>query len=255
MDEFKGKLGHYKIIQTEDLTKTVWSEYFDEACHNISGAREETVHNYILGCHLPELFEKKREIHVLDVGFGVGMGLSCLLEFVDQYSFHSHAVHYTSIELDDVFALWSLKNVLPEVHLENKSLEGLFFLEGKYKNIEIKIFLGDGRLTLPQAFEKKIIAQCDAIFQDPFSPKKNPSLWTVEWFLFLKKFSNPNVRLATYSASVSIRKSMIFAGWSIENHKGFGQKRSMTQASLSGSTESSLLDQLARSKAIELHDN
>lgn len=254
MDEFKGKLGNYRIIKTDDHTETVWSEFFDEACHNLSGAKEETYHNYILGCHLPELFTSLKTIHILDVGFGVGMGLSCLIEFIGANSYHSHIVHYTSIELDDVFALWSLEKFLPEVRLEKVISENYSSLEGIYKNIYIKIFLGDGRITLPDAYEKKIIPNFNIIFQDPFSPKKNPTLWTVEWFLFLKTSSFSSVRLATYSASVGVRKSMVAASWIIENHKGFGNKKSMTQASLEGTIESSLLDQLARSPAVELHD-
>ena len=254
MDEFKGKLGNYKIIQTEDLTKTVWSEYFGEACHNLNGAKEETIHNYILGCHLLELFNGVDTIHLLDVGFGIGMGLSCLIEFISTHSFYSHTVQYTSIELDDLFALWSLQKFLPEIALRKTTQDELTYLEGRYKNIYIKIFLGNGRETLPIALKKNLINNFHAIFQDPFSPKKNPILWTVEWFLFLKNSSSKNVRLATYSASVSIRKSMIDAGWIIENHQGFGNKRSMTQASLTGVTETSLLDQLARSPAIALHD-
>lgn len=254
MDEFKGKLGNYKIIKTDDHTETVWSEFFNEACHNLSGAKEETNYNYIYGCHLPRFFTQELTIHILDVGFGVGMGLSCLIEFIETHSYHSHTVHYTSIELDDVFALWSLDKFLPNIHLQKVFSGNYSYLEGTYKNINIKIFLGDGRITLPKAQEKNIIPNFNIIFQDPFSPKKNPTLWTVEWFLFLKKFSCSNARMATYSASVSIRKSLVAAGWVIENHKGFGNKKSMTQASLEGTIETSLLDQLARSPAVELHD-
>lgn len=254
MDEFKGKLGNYKIIKTDDHTETVWSEFFDEACHNLSGAKEETYHNYIHGCHLPDLFNRERTIHILDVGFGIGMGLSCLIEFIETHSHHSHIIHYTSIELDDVFALWSLAKFFPNIHLQKVFSENDSYLEGTYKNISIKIFLGDGRMTLPKAYEKNTIPNFDVIFQDPFSPKKNPALWTVEWFIFLKSTSCLNARLATYSAALGIRKSLVAAGWIIENHKGFGKKKSMTQASLEGIIETSLLDQLARSPAVELHD-
>jgi hypothetical protein len=47
---------------------------------------------------------------------------------------------------------------------------------------------------------------------------------------------------------------MVAAGWVIENHRGFGNKKLMTQASLSGSIKSELLEQLTRSPAQELHD-
>jgi hypothetical protein len=47
---------------------------------------------------------------------------------------------------------------------------------------------------------------------------------------------------------------MVAAGWIIENHKGFGLKKTMTKATLQGAIEMPLLDQLARSPAKELHD-
>lgn len=254
MEEFEGKLGKYRIIKTDDQTETVWSEFFDEACHNLSGAKEETFHNYILGCKLFEQFTQVKTLHILDIGFGIGMGLTSLLDFIKNNSFESHIVHYTSIELDDSFALWSLENFLPEIHLQKMNEKNLAYLSGTFKNIIIKIFLGDGRTTLPIAVQNKLIGTWDAIFQDPFSPKKNPTLWTVEWFNFLKQNSVPTTRMSTYSAAMGVRKSMVAAGWIIENHKGFGSKKTITQASISGEISLLLLDQLARSPAMELHD-
>jgi chorismate dehydratase len=254
MDEFKGKLGNYKIIQTDDQTETVWSEYFDEACHNLSGAKEETLFNYIEGCYLKELFSKHNTVHILDVGFGIGMGLNCLIEFIESHSYQSKTIHYTSIELDEVFAEWSLNRFHPAITLKIKTESKLTMLTGTFNNIHIKILLGDGRITLPLAVSNEIIPKFHAIFQDAFSPKKNPTLWTVEWFQFLKNSSEHNVFMATYSAAMGVRKSMVAAGWIISNHKGFGQKKSMTKAALTGAIENELLDQLARSPAIPLHD-
>ena len=254
MDEFKGKLGKYKIIPTDDQSETVWSEYFDEACHNLSGAKDETIHNYINGCQLEELIKNSTEIHLLDVGFGIGMGLICLIDFIKLNPLINCQIHYTSIELDDLFAHWSLNKYLPFLKIKKNSIKNLEFLESTFHNISIKIFLGNGRITLPLAFNEKLIKNFNIIFQDPFSPKKNPDLWTVEWFLFLKNNSSEWVKMATYSASISIRKSMLSAGWIIENHPGFRTKKNMTKASLKGQIDQELLEQLARSPAIAIHD-
>lgn len=58
--DFDGKLGKYKIIETLDQTKTLWSEYFNEAFHNLFGAYEETLYNYINGCHIKDQLEFSR---------------------------------------------------------------------------------------------------------------------------------------------------------------------------------------------------
>lgn len=259
MTEFKGKLGKYKIIKTEDQTETIWSEYFDETCHNLSGAYEETIHNYIQGCSILNLIKKESSFSVLDVGFGVGVGLKAL---IDQFSINktsSHSVYYTSIELDETLLLWSLSKTLPFLTLERKTREVneaiLISYQGVWNNLlTIQIFVGDGRETLPLASALGLISPLDAIFQDAFSPRKNSALWSTEWFLFLKFLSLKTVELSTYSSSITIRKSLVSAGWSIENAQGFASKRFMTKASLNGETSSTLLEQLANSPLLEIKD-
>ncbi len=249
---------------TEDQTETLWSEYFDEACHNLSGAYDETVYNYIEGCSLPELLLTKKNISVLDVGFGVGVGLKALIDLLKNSDSRELSLYYYSIELDEELAKWSLQSTLPflklnriESHSDTNSGSQLSY-EGQWtelnKLINIKIFIGDGRKTLPKASQLKAMEPVDVIFQDAFSPRKNPSLWSVEWFTFLKQISNSTVQLSTYSSSVSIRKSLLAAGWQIFDTKGFAFKKSMTKARLSGETSPELLLRMSRSPSLEIRD-
>ena len=255
--EFTGKLGKYKIIETEDQTKTLWSEYFDEACHNLSGAYEETLHNYILGCHIPEQIDSKKEVHILDVGFGLGVGLRAFMDEIKKHDYKNPMnFSYVSMELDEDLFLWSIKNNFSEYAFIKKDN----FYQGNFEispslSLHITIFIGDGRITIPEAYQYGRLPRFTAIFQDAFSPKKNPVLWTTEWFGILKDISDTEVYMSTYSASVSVRKSMVKAGWKIFNKKGFGQKRTMTKARLIGETEEALAAELSRSPTLELHDN
>lgn len=245
--DFKGRLGNYKILQTEDNTQTVYSEFFEEACHNISGAWEETLHNYIAGCELSDIIQKN-SLHVLDVGFGIGIGLKAMMDFLTKHPETKNHT-YTSIELDEELVYWALKHTLPEIKLE---LSPGYF-KGQWENLSITIYIGDGRKTLVE--NRQLLPAFNAIFQDPFSPKKNPALWSVEWFTFLKEVSDPMVNMATYSSSISIRKSMVKAGWTVLNALGFRNKRTMTKARLYGTTENSILDRLNKSPILEIVDN
>jgi tRNA U34 5-methylaminomethyl-2-thiouridine-forming methyltransferase MnmC len=254
--EFKGKLGLYKIIETEDQTKTLWSEFFNEACHNLSGAYQETLYNYIQGCNINEQINQDIDVHVFDVGFGPGLGLTAYVDAIKKMTVTQGKKRtYTSIELDEDLFLWSIKNNFPEYVFSKKdNYYSSIFNLGSDNQLQVTIFIGDGRLTMPYANKQKILPKFTAIFQDAFSPKKNPSLWTVEWFECLKQLSTNEVFLSTYSASVSVRKSMIKAGWKIKSEKGFGQKRTMTKARLIGESDPGLSADLARSPTLELHD-
>lgn len=253
--DFTGKLGKYKIIETEDQTKTLWSEFFNEACHNLSGAYDETVYNYILGSHVDEQLKARQDVHVLDVGFGVGIGLKAFIDEINKHEDHQQ-LSYTSIELDEDLFLWSAKETFPEFQFHKLDNTYVYKLNLKSdSHLLITIFIGDGRVTLPEAFHKGLLPKFTAIFQDAFSPKRNPMLWTVEWFDTLRIMSHPEVYMSTYSASESVRKSMITASWKLKNQKGFGQKRTMTKARLIGVTDESVAADLSRSPTLELRDN
>lgn len=257
--EFKGKLGIYKIIETEDKTKTLWSEYFNEACHNLAGAYEETLYNYINGCEIVAQINSNENMHVLDVGFGLGIGLNALVDTLKNNKLQSKIYTYTSIELDEDLFLWSIAHTFPghiftSFHKDGNTTYKSEFQFGLNEKLEVTIYIGDGRLTLKKAHKNNLLPEFTAIFQDAFSPKKNPTLWTKEWFLECKAMASNHVRLATYSSSVSVRKSLIAAGWCILNEKGFGLKRTMTKANLFGETAESLQVELSRSPTLELRD-
>jgi tRNA U34 5-methylaminomethyl-2-thiouridine-forming methyltransferase MnmC len=258
LTDFKGNLGNYKILKTEDQSETIWSEYFDEACHNLSGAYEETLYNYIQGCAIPELLAQGSEVAVLDVGFGVGVGLKALIDQIQLSQNPTLSLSYYSIELDEALMLWSLKATLPDLVLERFEKEKLVYYAGVWrdnsKTLEVQIYIGDGRLTLPLASALNLVKPLDAIFQDAFSPRKNPALWSVEWFSFLASISSQLVRLSTYSSAVSIRKSLLAANWIIEDAPGFAHKKSMTKAKLIGETRPELLLRMTRSPSLEIRD-
>ena len=212
--EFTGKLGLYKIIETEDKTKTLWSEYFDEACHNLSGAYSETIFNYIRGCFIPDQIASSENVHIFDVGFGLGVGLLAFIDEIKKYKITERKNYsYISIELDEDLLLWSVKANFPDyIFLKKENYYFGEFAVSPMVLLQIKIFIGDGRATIPDAARANLLPKFTAIFQDAFSPKKNPTLWTVEWFDVLETISDSEVFMSTYSASVSIRKSMIAAG-------------------------------------------
>ena len=249
--DFQGKLGKYKIIETLDNTRTLWSEHFNEAFHNLFGAYEETLYNYISGCHIENQLKSLQSVHVLDVGFGLGIGLKAFIDQLQKHETPGINHSYTSMELDEDLLLWSIQETFPSYKFTKN--DNIYICH--VQNLIITVYIGDGRKTLPQAFHDGLLPKFTAIFQDAFSPKQNPALWTIEWFYDLKMMSSPEVFLSTYSSSVSVRKSMITAGWKIMNVKGFGQKRTMTKARTFGETDPAVTAELSRSPALELRDN
>jgi tRNA U34 5-methylaminomethyl-2-thiouridine-forming methyltransferase MnmC len=152
------------------------------------------------------------------------------------------------MELDRDLLEW-FKESHPELHL---FWEGNL-LKGKSENFELIVIQGDARIEVANFLEKNPV-EVHAIYQDAFSPRRNPALWTKEWFTLLKKYAHPEVILSTYSASTSIRKSLYETGWGVYAGEKFGPKRTSTRAALNRKTDAEILLQMERSPASALTD-
>ncbi len=247
MSEFNGQLGRYKVIETNDNSQTLWSEYFDENCHSNAGAYQETLFNYVIPC-LPTDIVTDGYHRILEVGFGLGIGLKATIEY--QKNKTHYPIHFIGLELDQLLIEWAIKNIkIDGFDLNLLQLSDQCY---SYENprLKIDIYIGDARKTIAN----KNINNINGIYQDPFSPKKNPTLWTTQWFSELKSKSLETCLLSTYSASVGVRKSMVEAGWHPQSHSGFAHKRERTMATLTGPIDQQLEKKLRASSALALHD-
>lgn len=235
---------NHSWVETEDGSKTLYSERFQEACHSTTGAKSETILHYIEGCKILEKSQVHSPLTILEVGFGLGIGfLTTLEKYPSDKKFH-----FISLEIDRELLDWFRVN---HKHL-NLTWEGNL-LQGKSGNFELTIIQGDARIELPKFLSNNEV-KFHAIYQDAFSPKRNPVLWTKEWFTLLKDHSAQDVTLSTYSASSSIRKSLIETGWKLFKGAKFGPKRTSTRAELLGASDPDILLQLERSPVAALTD-
>ena len=261
-EDLKGKFGSYKWVDTEDNTQTLWSEYFDENCHSLAGAKAETVYNFIEGCEFYSKIEKGN-VNILEVGLGVGVGLEATLEswlnFLKNNPRTQRDVNFYTLEIDPYLANLYLENAKYNFEVKETFLDEFPILEFVYKFQESQfkcfIIIGDARKSVREL--KKILkSPLDMIYQDAFSPKKNPTLWTLQWFIDLKNLSEHSVILSTYSASQRALKALVEAGWYVNKRKGFGAKRSCTQAFADETkADKNLQNSLKSSRTIPYDDN
>ena len=233
---FKGSLGNYHLITTDSGDITLWSEYFNENFHSLDGAFNETRHNYIDGCQL--INKLNADLTILDIGFGLGIGLLATLDFINQQIVtkkFKHKLNYFSVELDEELVKWTLTNSLQEKinPFKKTTSDGLTVYTANIPNFAATILIGEATQTLMQAKKSNLIPSANAIFQDAFSPTTNPSLWSVEWFTLLHQLSAADVLLATYSSASVVLKNLQSAGWNVSKIAGFGRKKHIIQAKLS----------------------
>lgn len=253
MSQQKSPPGHH-WVPTEDGSHTLFSEQFQEACHSTFGAREETLLHYVQGCQVSEKLRLGPRFCLLEVGFGLGIGF---LTTYETLRLSETPWHFLSLEIDEHLMEWFREENREHEFLKNlqwKNESGYKILEARDGKNKLTVLVGNARETLPQ-YTRNHTVKWNAIYQDAFSPKKNPILWTKEWFEFLKTNSTEDVTLSTYSSSSSIRKSLIQSGWSLHKGEKFGPKRTSTRASLKGESDPEILLHLSRSPIEALSDD
>jgi tRNA U34 5-methylaminomethyl-2-thiouridine-forming methyltransferase MnmC len=239
----------YRLIPTEDGTPTLFSEKFQEACHSLNGARVETRMHYLEGTKLKDKFLSNNHLTILEVGFGTGLGALMTKELVDE---HHKKCTFLSLEIDEELVThFFLNTALP---FQKLCVSSLTLYQHMTESFQLIVLIGNARQTLSNYLSKSP-QTFDAIYQDAFSPKRNPVLWTKEWFNLLKEYSKPDVILSTYSSSNSIRKSLLEAGWLLQKGDGFGAKRTSTRATLQGATDPDIIFQIKHSPAQTILDS
>jgi len=215
------------LLITDDGTSTLFLEEYKQAMHSISGAYEEALLKHVIPSGI--LKRNNTQLNVLDIGFGLGYNVLALMdEFISRGN--GSRLNIISLEKEKYFF-----DFMKDVRFNDQRDDLYNFIKdsyysgcGTYNKINLKILFGDARVTINELKDKKF----NAIFHDPFSPAKNPELWTVDFFYILKDLMLKDAILTTYSSADHIRRAMIEAELYIGIGQSTGKKREGTIAAI-----------------------
>lgn len=197
---------------TDDGSFTFFSEEFGETFHSKLGAKQEAFLKFAAATNLAEQ-AKQPQIRLLDVCYGLGYNTAAALETIWAVNPNCRVEVY-GLELDPsvpkaairppLINSWSdpTQAILEALATDHQCVT---------PHLSAKLLIGDARHTIRQlpGF------QADAIFFDPFSPRRCPQLWTVQFFQSVAGYLAASGKLATYSRSASVRAAMLAAGLQI----------------------------------------
>ncbi len=252
----------FKSLETRDGSPTLFSEEFGEPFHSVTaGSFREAVEKFCKPCRVPDR-AKSGKISLLDVCFGLGYNTAAFLEVATSAN-PKVSVHIIGIEKDMDVIEHSLKldwgkfnrwKTVIRCSIRNKLIDsGFLTLNCFMPWLKIKIFLGEARAVLKTIYSK-FRNFADAIFHDPFSPKVNPEMWTLEVFSVLRMMCKERGILATYSAATHVRRALHMAGFGVREGVSVGRKSPSTLASPSFSTEEKLIRKFSLSSSVPLRD-
>jgi chorismate dehydratase len=233
------------LVKTEDGTTTLFLEEYEQAMHSTSGAYEESLLKHVIPSRILE--EKEKSINVLDIGFGLGYNVLALIHEYKERRM-TNPVNIISLEKEKNFSQFMDQIEFSDTRENTYSLVKKAYNDGTAKegNISISVISGDARNVISSLEEGFFTA----VFQDPFSPSKNPELWSLEYFMLIFTLMANEGIMTTYSSALHIRRAMIEAGFYIGRGPSVGMKREGTTAS-----KSELLNQLSGEEIKKIIEN
>jgi predicted methyltransferase len=199
-----------KLIKTKDGSFTLYNDKYQEHYHSTSGALEEAFEKHVIPLQI------KDGMKILDFCFGLGYNSIAAI-----YA-HSNLT-ITAIENDlkvleqmsQINApekIKTLYNYFSDLHLQKKITD--------HRGNTIEMIIGD--------VEKEIKflqdSSYDRVFFDPFSPRKQPELWSRIVFQELVRILKPGGCLSTYSCAGWIRRNMKEVGFAVSDGPIVGRR-------------------------------
>jgi chorismate dehydratase len=235
------------IVVTADGSISVLNTEHNEAYHAKAGALTEARKLYIEASGFLEALDHQlAPLRVLDIGLGLGYNA---LVTIDAWleAKNPPDLYLSSYECDDSLlseflsgqANWQEK--FPETWQQSvqavRSVSKTNWLgEIKHhKNQSLciwQIHLKDLRTHHPASIFHSDWHGWQFVWQDPFSPKKNPDLWNEEWFRKLNAVASSDAVIMTYSVARIVKDSLTDSGWQWELFETNVSKRHWLRAKL-----------------------
>ncbi len=209
-----------KHVQTSDNSVTLWNEAFQEHYHSLSGAVEEAFKKFAEPCNIAEL-AKKGKMRILDVCFGIGYNTAAAIE-VAMKANPGCEIEIVALENDPAI-LREIQNLTPQLKFYN--VVKLLVHEDRFGRIQLSLLKKDAREAV-----QELSGEFDAVFLDPFSPKKCPELWTKDFLQHLAERMKPGSILATYSYAKEVRENLAAVGLQVHDGPVVGRRSPSTVA-------------------------
>ena len=211
-------------IVTKDGSITFHNEEYDETYHSVTGAVEEAFMKFAIPSL--ESLKGKKNIKILDICFGLGYNSAAAIDEILKQDI-SCDITIVGLEKDEKILEQIIKLKHEPRIISYPVIKEMIEHGYKYERngIKVDLIIGDALKTI-----KKIKGKYDIIFLDPFSPKKNPELWTEGFFSQLRKLIKDDGILTTYSCAGQVRRNLKAAGFEVKDGPCVGRRSPSTVA-------------------------
>ncbi len=206
-----------KAVSTKDGSPTFWNEKVGEHYHSITGAKEEAFRKFVE----PSQLSMQNNPLILDVCFGWGYNTAAALDVLQ-----GKDVTIIGLENDEhiLHLIPTLSPPFSSYPFIQKCIKNKYTLTDGHWSLAI--LLGDARETIKRISDGSV----NCVFLDPFSPKKQPELWTFDFITKLFRVLKMGGRLTTYSCARLVRDNLRAAGFAVSDGPCVGRRGPSTIA-------------------------
>lgn len=230
-----------QIFETSDGSLTLFNKEISECYHSKGGAKWESEALYINSSGIRNHFENLNtaEASVLDVGLGLGYNACSTIEawmkssgikdlFLISLEYDASLIEGLIKNSGSWQTGWSEEWLLwcSSLRRASDNWNTVLSHPSGQKSLYWTIYSGNAREVVGHIKSKP----WTHIWQDPFSPEKNPELWTPDWFSTIRQNSTDDCKLMTYSVARQVKDSLIAGGWNWKKIPAAGPKRSWLEA-------------------------
>ncbi|HTD87690.1 MAG TPA: MnmC family methyltransferase [Candidatus Binatia bacterium] len=214
----------YELVRLRNGAFSLRSLEYGETMHPAVGPVAEAEALYVRQQQIPQRAEKHPgQFVVWDVGFGAAANAIAVINAIANRELLLISFDCTTAPLR--FALEhaeELEYVAPfRTQLESLLTQG----EARFDHVAWKLHLGN----FPELLNNALPAP-NAILFDPFSPAKNPEMWTAGLFERVFQLLAGPCSLANFSRSTMFRVSLLLAGFYVGRGEPIARKEETTIA-------------------------
>jgi len=207
----------HHAVQSSDGSNTAYSEQYGEHYHSTrEGALHETLYKHVYPAL--EQFKTQETLRILDICFGLGFNTLATLAALKSRG-EKKRVEIVSPEMDGDLVASLQEFEYPEAFASLKPVIESISRTARYEDADtrIEVLIGDARQILPA-----LKTPFDVVYQDAFSLKCNPALWTREYFTELARLTHERSIITTYSTALQVRLALYENGFNVYLNKGEG---------------------------------
>lgn len=225
--------------QSSDGSVSAYNAEYNECYHSLKdGALSETFYKHIFPSlkHL-SLENLPKTLCVLDMCFGLGYNSLTLLSALargEWLQYRGRVKIYSPEKDRHVFSMLHTLDYPPFIRDTFSDMKAMFeFFEsaaweagsvyvGEARGVgfELCLYKGEALEFLHNMRHDEMMRESfHIVYQDAFSPKKNPTLWSREYFSLLHWLLHPRGIITTYSQSKEIRENAKEAGLRVYDYK------------------------------------